>query len=197
MAIIFTYGATTCTFSRDPAVGEVVFKRSYMNPRTRSGGGVPYVYDKDVMKEIHQLSWGRMKAADLTNLLTFLDAVDGGANPFDYTDVSGTKRPAFIWNANEIRSVPAWHMTEGVVIEVLIAPSNILLDETGAILYDESMRALMEDDTILPNVLLDETGEIITDENLFPLLDHTEAKGLLDGAGEYLFDENYSILTEG
>jgi hypothetical protein len=137
-----------------------------------------------------------MKSADLTSLLTFLDAVDGGANAFDYTDVSGTKRPAFIWNANEIRSVPAWHMTEGVVIEVLIAPDNILLDETGSILSDESYKALMEDDTIPANVMLDETGAILTDEEGYALLDQTDAKGLLDEGGEYLFDENYTVITE-
>jgi hypothetical protein len=196
MAVIFSYGGTTCTFSRDPAVGDVVAKHSYKNPRARSVGGVPYVYDKDIVKEVHQLSWSRMKSADLTSLLTFLDAVDGGANAFDYTDVSGTKRPAFIWNANEIRSVPAWHMTEGVVIEVLIAPDNILLDETGSILSDESYKALMEDDTIPANVMLDETGAILTDEEGYALLDQTDAKGLLDEGGEYLFDENYTVITE-
>jgi hypothetical protein len=196
MAVIFSYGGTTCTFSRDPAVGDVVAKHSYKNPRARSVGGVPYVYDKDIVKEVHQLSWSRMKSADLTSLLTFLDVVDGGANAFDYTDVSGTKRPAFIWNANEIRSVPAWHMTEGVVIEVLIAPDNILLDETGSILSDESYKALMEDDTIPANVIFDENDTVVLDEGGFALLDQTEQWALLDEGGDSLFDENYTTLTE-
>jgi hypothetical protein len=122
MAVIFTYGATTVTFTHDPPKGNYTISRKWMNPRTSSGGADSFVYDKSLVRDIETLKWNVMTVADVANLLTFLDAVDGSANPFDYTDVNGVTRPAFIWNSDEIRSYPIQILLEGLTVELFILP---------------------------------------------------------------------------
>ena len=145
MAVIFTYGATVCTFENDPPRGSYAINRKWMNPQAASGGGENFEYDKSLVRDIETLKWNIMTVNDVTALLAFLDAVDGSANPFDYTDVNGVTRPAIIWNSDEIRSYPIQILREGITIELLIAPPTILLDETGLILSDEIYGALLEE----------------------------------------------------
>jgi hypothetical protein len=133
----------------------------------------------------------------VTALLAFLEAVDGSANPFDYTDVNGTTRPAYILNSDEIKSYPTQILREGMTMELFIAPDTILLDEDEFILYDELYGALMEDMTLLLNVMFDETGLALSDEVGLFLLDQTAPLGgLRDEGNEYLFDNAYNVLME-
>ena len=152
MAVVFTYGATVCTFQNDPARGNYTIDRQWMNPQTASGSGDTFIYDKSLVRDFETLTWDIMIVADVANLLAFLDAVDGAANPFFYTSVSGSTRFAYIWNADEIRSYPIQILLEGMTIELFVLPGFYMYDTVG--LTDAMIRALAFARTIPDSIYL-------------------------------------------
>ncbi|MDD5170312.1 MAG: hypothetical protein PHN75_15955 [Syntrophales bacterium] len=84
MAMQFIYGANSVTFTRDPAMGGVGCTRQWKNPMAQSGGENRYVYEKTALADVWELTWKAIDPTDLTNLLTFLRAVNFSANAFQF-----------------------------------------------------------------------------------------------------------------
>lgn len=139
MAVVFTYGATTCTFAYDPSMGNYRIERKWMSPRTASGGGEFAVYNKALVRDIETLTWNIMTVDDVTALLAFLEAVDGSANPFLYASVNDDIKEATILNTEEIKSYPTQILREGMTLELWLEPEDyyVLHDEVSNDLTDE------------------------------------------------------------
>lgn len=99
MATTFLYGVSSVTFSRDPAMGNISTIRRWRSPVSISGGGSRYVYDKSIVHDVLTLTWMPIDPTDLTNFLTFLDAVDGTSNAFQL--ITDTRfRGTIEWDAS-------------------------------------------------------------------------------------------------
>jgi hypothetical protein len=120
MAVVFTYGAMVFTCGRDPAMGNFSTVRKWMSPSIRSGGGDLFVYDKDITKDIVTLAWQNMDQTDLANLLAFLLAINGSANPFTFVDPKGNSSSAYFWGPSEMIWTPVDVIGPDIAIELLI-----------------------------------------------------------------------------
>lgn len=116
MSVIFEYGAMTVTMNRDPAMENYSLTRKWMSPSIRSGGGTMFVYDKSIVKTIADLTWKHIDQTDLENLLSFLDAVGGNAETFNYTDPKGNLWEAQYWGPPDLRWTPVELMMQEFTI---------------------------------------------------------------------------------
>ncbi|HPG52322.1 MAG TPA: hypothetical protein PLL11_17230 [Spirochaetota bacterium] len=122
MAVSFTYGGTSVTFSRLPDMGEWSRTRKWLSPVARAGAGEDrFVYDKSLVREIHTLSWRDMTAADWSSLSTFLTAIDGVSHSFTYVDPAGTSWTATLWNAPNVSVSPSLYGRYEATIELLVS----------------------------------------------------------------------------
>lgn len=122
MAVSFTYGGTSVTFSRPPDMGEWNRSRKWMSPMAAAGCGENhFIYNKSLVREIHTLVWRDMTSADWTALNAFLAAVDGMAKAFTYVDPAGTSWTARLWNATNLPVSPSLYGRYEATIELLVS----------------------------------------------------------------------------
>jgi hypothetical protein len=144
MAIVFTYGATVCTFLSDPSMGNIGTMRQWRNPSQRSGGAKLFVYNKSVTKDLITLTWNYMSVTDQTNLLAFLAAVDYSSNAFTMTDWDGNIYSVQFVGPQKLLWTPAVEVSErDFTIELLSEQRTFtyfsyLTDESGNYITDES-----------------------------------------------------------
>ena len=127
MSIIFSYSGTSpptvVTFQTGPDMGDFSVKPDWMSPEIKAAGGEDaFVYDKGIKKLVHIINVKQMTAANYDSLKTFLDAVDGISNPWDYTDPAGVSWTARFWNAEEISASLVRHGREEIKIVLMIEP---------------------------------------------------------------------------
>jgi hypothetical protein len=125
MPCIFSYSGTephtVVNFRHDPQMGDWDHSREWMSPRIKAAAGQnSFAYDRAVVSNIQTLSWKEMYAADATDLITFLAAVDGISNVFDFTDPAGGSWTARIWNAGELRMALSDFNRYDVTVELLV-----------------------------------------------------------------------------
>jgi hypothetical protein len=138
MPCSFTYGATVVNFTLDPQLGDWKITKKWLSPKARAAGREnAFVYDKVNVATFHTLHWPMLHAADMTALITFLAAVDGISDPFDYTDPAMDIWSARIWNSAELRAALVFYQRTEITIELAIFGSH-LTDESGNRLTDES-----------------------------------------------------------
>ncbi|MDP3013148.1 MAG: hypothetical protein Q8M92_02815, partial [Candidatus Subteraquimicrobiales bacterium] len=114
-------------FSRNPSPQDYSRKTVYLQPKDRSDGGDPYIYDKALNPEKYRtLHWRNIPSADLSNFMTFLSIVAGGKYDFIFTDYDGSKYFARIWNAEDIQSAPVMTGRESLTIEILVGFTTFL-----------------------------------------------------------------------
>jgi hypothetical protein len=137
--VVFSYGGTTFTCSRDPAMGAFSTVRQWKNPSMTSGSGALFVYNKGVAADIVTLTWRNMDPTDLINCLAFLRAVNFTANPFDFTDPAGEHFTAQYIGPAALTWTPVELSERDFTVELLIAANlHHLTDESGNYLTDES-----------------------------------------------------------
>jgi hypothetical protein len=149
MAVVMTYGGTTFTASRDPAMGGFATVRQWRNPMIKSAGGVCFVYNKGITKDFVTLTWSVIDPTDLINLLAFLDAIDYSSNPFDFTDPAGVLFTAHFMGPASLKWTPVELLERDITIELLIMTYlHRLTDESGNYLTDESGNRLLVAETL-------------------------------------------------
>jgi hypothetical protein len=123
--ITFTYTgtspATVVTFQTGPDMGDFSAKKIWMSPRIRAAGGEDeFVYDKSIVLLFHTIHLKKARSADVAAFMTFLTAVDGISNLFNYADPVGLAWMAQIWNSEEIRAALVSHNRHEITIELLL-----------------------------------------------------------------------------
>ena len=121
MAVVFSHaGITTFTCSRDPAMGNFSTTRQWKSPSIRSGGGTPFVYDKDVVKDLVTLTWKYMDPTDLLNCLAFLRAINFSADSFTFVDPAGNSHAAQYWGPQKLVWTPVELSERDFTVELLV-----------------------------------------------------------------------------
>ena len=120
MTMVMTYGETTFAASRDPIVGGFAKTRSWKSPSIRSGGGQLFVHNKGTKQDTMELTWNPIDPTDLTNLLAFIDVIDGSGAEFYLTDPSGATHTAMYLGPDLLNWTPSDLMDRELTIELLI-----------------------------------------------------------------------------
>jgi hypothetical protein len=123
--VVFTYGATVFTASRDPAMGNYSTIRQWKNPSIRSGGGKIFVYNKSITQDIITLTWKYMDQTDLTNLLAFLVTVGGTGQPFTVVDPRGGYYLCYFWGPAKLLWTPVELSERDFTIELLVVTTYL------------------------------------------------------------------------
>lgn len=128
-----TFPATEVIFIRDPIMGGFSTVRSWWNPSARSTTDI-YVYDKNIVSNEVVLGWTMIEKTDLTNLLTFLDVIEGTDKLFHFTDPNGDPFTAYFLGPDTISWNPVdsalYDFSIDLLVTISIAIDNMAM-ETG------------------------------------------------------------------
>lgn len=119
MAIIILSGsAATWTPARNPRYGGGYARsKERFQPKGMSDGGDVYSYHHG-SRDGRTLEWSALPATDMTNLLTFMDSVNGGANTFQLTDYDASTHQARVTNFEQFSYIKQDASLYDVTIEI-------------------------------------------------------------------------------